>query len=130
MTQISLALWSSSPHSLKHGGPGSRPPLQLEMETYRDFYQVGEAVWRREGRIILDVKQWTRIILFPARPCSQVDCHTMCCLTALIFTAGLQMWILIRESVDSLCRDGTDTPYTQYKIKVFKSLQKITFKLS
>ena len=38
--------------------------------------------------------------------------------------------LLIRESVDSLCRDGTDTPYTQYKIKVFKSLQKITFKLS
>ena len=37
---------------------------------------------------------------------------------------------IIRESVDSLCRDGTDTPYTQYKIKVFKSLQKITFKLS
>ena len=35
----------------------------------------------------------------------------------------------IRESVDSLCRDGTDTPYTQYKIKVFKSLEKITFKL-
>ena len=79
-----------------YGGPGSRPPLQLEMETYRDFYQVSEAVWRREGRIILDVKQWTRIILFPARPCSQVDCHTMCCLTALIFTAGLQMWILIK----------------------------------
>ena len=30
----------------------------------------------------------------------------------------------IRESVDSLCRDGTDT---QYKIKSSKSLQKITF---
>ena len=40
------------------------------------------------------------------------------------------MSVCIRESVDSLCRDGTDTPYTQYKIKVFKSLQKITFKLS
>ena len=35
----------------------------------------------------------------------------------------------IRESVDSLCRDGTDTPYTQYKIKLSKSLQKITSKL-
>ena len=35
----------------------------------------------------------------------------------------------IRESVDSLCRDGTDTPYTQYKINVSKSLQKISFKL-
>ena len=33
------------------------------------------------------------------------------------------------ESVDSLCRDGTDTPYTQYKIKPSKSLQKITSKL-
>ena len=33
-----------------YGGPGSRPPLQVEMETYRDFYQVSEAVWRREGR--------------------------------------------------------------------------------
>ena len=37
---------------------------------------------------------------------------------------------IIRETVDSVCRDGTDTTYTQYKIKVFKSLQKITFKLS
>ena len=35
----------------------------------------------------------------------------------------------IRESVDSLCRDGTDTPYTQYKIKLSKSLQKITSKV-
>ena len=32
--------------------------------------------------------------------------------------------ICIRESVDSLCRDGTNTPYTQYKLKPFKSLQK------
>ena len=24
----------------------------------------------------------------------------------------------IRESVDSLCRDGTDTPYTQYYYKI------------
>ena len=36
--------------------------------------------------------------------------------------------IYIRESVDSLCRDGMDTPYTQYKINVSKSLQKISFK--
>ena len=34
---------------------------------------------------------------------------------------------IFRESVDSLCRDGTDTPFTQYKIKLSKSLQKITF---
>ena len=33
-----------------YGGPGSQPPLQVEIETYRDFYQVSEAVWRREGR--------------------------------------------------------------------------------
>ena len=35
----------------------------------------------------------------------------------------------IGESVDSLCRDGTDTPYTQYKIKLSKSLQRIKSKL-
>ena len=36
---------------------------------------------------------------------------------------------IFRESVDSLCRDGTDTPYTQYKIKHSKSLQKNNIKL-
>ena len=37
--------------------------------------------------------------------------------------------VCIRESVDSLCRNGTDTPYAQYKIKLSKFLQKITSKL-
>ena len=37
-------------------------------------------------------------------------------------------WIGNRHAV-GIGRDGTDTPYTQYKIKLSKSLQKITSKL-
>ena len=53
----------------------------------------------------------------------------MASMRKLIFTVKLALLRLgsiigIRESVDSLCRDGTDTPYTQYKIKPSKSPQK------
>ena len=42
---------------------------------------------------------------------------------------NFESFVIIRESVDSLCRDGTDTPYTQYEIKHSKSLQKNNIKL-
>ena len=37
--------------------------------------------------------------------------------------------LLVYQRVGRLCRDGTDTPYTQYKTKHSKSLQKNNIKL-
>ena len=101
MTQISLALRSSSPHSLKHmGDQGASLHCRSRWrhtETSTRLVRLCGGGREEPREIILGVKQWTRIILFPARPCSQVDCHTMCCLTALIFTTGLQMWTLLNN---------------------------------